>query len=277
MCSSDLSDSSPASRYTGRPEPAKAHRQAPHAALNAMAATSQALGASSGRASAVAAREFGVVAPLSESGFTKDDVRRLHAGLPKNVLLVIDAAYAEYVSRNDYESGVELVDQLEIEIGAGLEHRAFRIEHGGACAGAFRNAGDHARLDSAHPASDGARSGVRSRLRSQPGPSEAVALRPEQLVRIRRSQRACGPGGGAGAHVEGGGADSVKSFVCVKPGVVLRVDGVHRGRPAVGRPTRHHVVLESAPSHITGASGRRLRREPGCVRQLGRRDRKSVV
>src|SRR5215475_8035830 len=44
---------------------------------------------------------------------TKDDVRRLHAGLPKNVLLVIDAAYAEYVSRNDYESGVELVDQAE--------------------------------------------------------------------------------------------------------------------------------------------------------------------
>ncbi len=40
-------------------------------------------------------------------------VRRLHAGLPKNVLLVIDAAYAEYVSRNDYESGVELVDQAE--------------------------------------------------------------------------------------------------------------------------------------------------------------------
>ena len=44
---------------------------------------------------------------------TKDDVRRLHAGLPKNVMLVIDAAYAEYVSRNDYESGVELVDQAE--------------------------------------------------------------------------------------------------------------------------------------------------------------------
>jgi histidinol-phosphate aminotransferase len=47
------------------------------------------------------------------SYLTKDDVRRLHAGLPKNVLLVIDAAYAEYVSRNDYESGVELVDQAE--------------------------------------------------------------------------------------------------------------------------------------------------------------------
>jgi histidinol-phosphate aminotransferase len=43
----------------------------------------------------------------------KDDVRRLHAGLPKNVLLIIDAAYAEYVSKNDYESGVELVDQAE--------------------------------------------------------------------------------------------------------------------------------------------------------------------
>lgn len=47
------------------------------------------------------------------SYITKDDVRRLHAGLPANVLLVIDAAYAEYVTRNDYESGVELVDQAE--------------------------------------------------------------------------------------------------------------------------------------------------------------------
>src|SRR5258708_14232173 len=47
------------------------------------------------------------------SYITKDDVRRLHAGLPKDVLLVIDAAYAEYVSRNDYESGIELVDQAE--------------------------------------------------------------------------------------------------------------------------------------------------------------------
>ena len=38
-----------------------------------------------------------------------EEVRRLHAGLPSNVLLVIDAAYAEYVRRNDYESGIELV------------------------------------------------------------------------------------------------------------------------------------------------------------------------
>lgn len=38
-----------------------------------------------------------------------DEVKRLAAGLPKTVLLVLDAAYAEYVSRNDYESGIELV------------------------------------------------------------------------------------------------------------------------------------------------------------------------
>lgn len=37
------------------------------------------------------------------------EVRRLHAGLPADVLLVLDAAYAEYVRRNDYEAGVELV------------------------------------------------------------------------------------------------------------------------------------------------------------------------
>lgn len=37
------------------------------------------------------------------------DIKRLHAGLPKNVILVLDAAYAEYVRRNDYEAGIELV------------------------------------------------------------------------------------------------------------------------------------------------------------------------
>jgi histidinol-phosphate aminotransferase len=42
-----------------------------------------------------------------------EEVRRLHAGLPKNVLLVIDAAYAEFVRRNDYEAGVELVAGAE--------------------------------------------------------------------------------------------------------------------------------------------------------------------
>jgi histidinol-phosphate aminotransferase len=42
-----------------------------------------------------------------------DEVRRLHAGLPGNVVLVLDAAYAEYVRRNDYASGVELAGAAE--------------------------------------------------------------------------------------------------------------------------------------------------------------------
>jgi histidinol-phosphate aminotransferase len=42
-----------------------------------------------------------------------DEVKRLHRSLPAHVLLVLDAAYAEYVSRNDYESGIELVATSE--------------------------------------------------------------------------------------------------------------------------------------------------------------------
>ncbi|WP_439493884.1 histidinol-phosphate transaminase [Bosea sp. (in: a-proteobacteria)] len=42
-----------------------------------------------------------------------DEVKRLHAGLPSHVLLVLDAAYAEYVRRNDYASGLELVAESE--------------------------------------------------------------------------------------------------------------------------------------------------------------------
>ena len=41
------------------------------------------------------------------------EVKRLHAGLPAHVLLVLDAAYAEYVRRNDYASGVELVAESD--------------------------------------------------------------------------------------------------------------------------------------------------------------------
>lgn len=48
----------------------------------------------------------GTYLPVSE-------MRRLHAGLPENVLLVIDAAYAEYVRRNDYSAGVELVSEYD--------------------------------------------------------------------------------------------------------------------------------------------------------------------
>ena len=44
----------------------------------------------------------GTYIPVSE-------IRRLQATLPKNVILVLDAAYAEYVRKNDYEAGLELV------------------------------------------------------------------------------------------------------------------------------------------------------------------------
>jgi histidinol-phosphate aminotransferase len=42
-----------------------------------------------------------------------DELKRLRAGLPPNVLLVLDAAYSDYVSRNDYEIGIELVATTE--------------------------------------------------------------------------------------------------------------------------------------------------------------------
>jgi len=40
-------------------------------------------------------------------------VARLHAGLPPHVVLALDAAYAEFVNRNDYEPGIKLVDQAD--------------------------------------------------------------------------------------------------------------------------------------------------------------------
>jgi histidinol-phosphate aminotransferase len=42
------------------------------------------------------------------SYINRDELARLHAGLPENVLLVIDGAYAEYVTRADYDAGVAL-------------------------------------------------------------------------------------------------------------------------------------------------------------------------
>ncbi|MDH5772152.1 MAG: histidinol-phosphate transaminase [Rhodospirillaceae bacterium] len=42
---------------------------------------------------------------------SSSELQRLRAGLPADVLLVIDAAYAEFVSRDDYTPGFELVDQ----------------------------------------------------------------------------------------------------------------------------------------------------------------------
>lgn len=39
-----------------------------------------------------------------------DELARLRAGLRDDILLVVDAAYAEYMTANDYTTGVELVD-----------------------------------------------------------------------------------------------------------------------------------------------------------------------
>jgi histidinol-phosphate aminotransferase len=39
------------------------------------------------------------------------EVKRLHAALPSHVMLVLDAAYAEFVRNNDYEAGVELASE----------------------------------------------------------------------------------------------------------------------------------------------------------------------
>jgi histidinol-phosphate aminotransferase len=41
------------------------------------------------------------------------EVKRLHDGLPQHTLLVIDAAYAEYVTRNDYAAGLELASMAD--------------------------------------------------------------------------------------------------------------------------------------------------------------------
>lgn len=42
---------------------------------------------------------------------TSAELQRLRAGLPDNVLLVVDAAYAEYVDLPDYESGLTMVQR----------------------------------------------------------------------------------------------------------------------------------------------------------------------
>ena len=47
------------------------------------------------------------------SYLTVDELSRLHAGLPDDVILVIDAAYAEYAEAGDYTPGQDLVDRAE--------------------------------------------------------------------------------------------------------------------------------------------------------------------
>jgi histidinol-phosphate aminotransferase len=39
------------------------------------------------------------------------EIRRLHAGLPESILLLVDDAYAEYVTANDYETALDMVEQ----------------------------------------------------------------------------------------------------------------------------------------------------------------------
>jgi histidinol-phosphate aminotransferase len=46
------------------------------------------------------------------SYISHEEMRRLHAGLPPGTLLVIDAAYSEYVRKNDYEAGIEMVSRF---------------------------------------------------------------------------------------------------------------------------------------------------------------------
>ena len=44
---------------------------------------------------------------------TVEEVKSLHARLPENVVLVLDAAYAEFVSKNDYSAGIEMVENAQ--------------------------------------------------------------------------------------------------------------------------------------------------------------------
>jgi len=41
---------------------------------------------------------------------SRDAMKRLHRALPRSCVLVVDAAYCEFVARNDYEPGLELVE-----------------------------------------------------------------------------------------------------------------------------------------------------------------------
>jgi histidinol-phosphate aminotransferase len=41
------------------------------------------------------------------------EMARLHNGLPPHIVLAIDAAYAEFVNRNDYEPGIALVNRAD--------------------------------------------------------------------------------------------------------------------------------------------------------------------
>ena len=44
---------------------------------------------------------------------TSEEIRQIHAGLPSNVLFVIDGAYAEYPVEDDYDCGSKLVEEFD--------------------------------------------------------------------------------------------------------------------------------------------------------------------
>jgi histidinol-phosphate aminotransferase len=62
-----------------------------------------------------ATRMVFITNPSNPTGtmLTESEMQRLRAGLPEDVLLVIDAAYCEYVDREDFDPGVKLVDAGE--------------------------------------------------------------------------------------------------------------------------------------------------------------------
>ena len=78
-----------------------------------------------------------------------DEVKRLRAGLPPHVLLVLDAAYSDYVSRNDYEIGIELVATTENTV---MTHTFSKIHGLAALADRLDvRPGQHRRRRQSHP------------------------------------------------------------------------------------------------------------------------------
>ena len=61
------------------------------------------------------------------SYISAEELARLRAGLREDIVLVVDAAYAEYVTRNDYSAGVELVDQGENTVMSRTFSKAFGL------------------------------------------------------------------------------------------------------------------------------------------------------
>lgn len=67
--------------------------------------------------------------PNNPSGtyISADAMRRLRDGLPPSVVLVVDAAYAEYVDAGDYSAGMELVEDTENVIVTRTFSKAFGL------------------------------------------------------------------------------------------------------------------------------------------------------